>query len=87
MMKWLVLAVVVVGLLWWLGRGRSGPRRDAEGEPTAPPQHPRATPQPEPMVPCAHCGVLLPRAEALSGGEPSRPYCSDAHRRAGPREP
>jgi hypothetical protein len=35
------------------------------------------------MVQCAHCGVYLPREEALSYG--SRWYCGVLHRQAGPR--
>jgi len=35
----------------------------------------------EPMVPCAHCGVNLPRSEAL--GEAGRFFCSEEHRRLG----
>ncbi len=33
-----------------------------------------------PMVPCAHCGVHVPRNEAVQKGD--RYYCSEAHRRA-----
>jgi uncharacterized protein len=43
----------------------------------------RAAPPPpvEPMVPCARCGVNLPRSEALeaAGGF----FCSEEHRRLG----
>jgi uncharacterized protein len=35
------------------------------------------------MVPCAHCGVHIPAAQALF--QDDKPYCSEAHRRAGPR--
>jgi len=42
----------------------------------------RAAPPPvEPMVPCAHCGVNLPRSEAL--GAAGRFFCSEEHRRIG----
>ena len=33
------------------------------------------------MVRCAHCGLFLPRPEALAGGGDW--YCSEAHRQAG----
>lgn len=69
-MKWLLVIVVVAVVVWALVRGRS-PRR-AQG--------PR---RPEPMVECAHCGVHLPAADAVLGGD--RVYCSEAHRLAGPR--
>ena len=40
----------------------------------------RAEPKPaEPMVACAHCGVNLPRSEALEAQ--GRFFCSEEHRR------
>jgi uncharacterized protein len=33
------------------------------------------------MVACAHCGLNLPRSEALEG--PDGFYCSEEHRRIG----
>ena len=41
-----------------------------------------APPPVETMVACAHCGVNLPRSEALENG--GRFYCSEEHRRTGP---
>ncbi len=35
------------------------------------------------MVRCAHCGIHIPETEALFRDD--RPYCSDAHREAGPQ--
>jgi len=35
------------------------------------------------MIRCAHCGLYLPEGEAHAGG--GELYCSEAHRRAGPR--
>ena len=84
MMKWLLLAVVVVAVLWWLGRGRRGgsnPSRQASS-PASPPSQAKA---PEAMVACAHCGVLLPQGDALAGPVEGQHFCSEAHRRAGPR--
>ena len=37
----------------------------------------------EQMVACAHCGLHLPRAEALEHAH--RHYCCAEHRSAGPR--
>jgi uncharacterized protein len=39
---------------------------------------------PQTMLACVHCGVHLPKADALFdvGG---KPYCSEAHRLQGPR--
>lgn len=69
----LVLLVVVVGLWLLLGRskGRGGARRSAG-------------PKTDVMVACAHCGLHLPQSESV-GDAGGRPYCSDAHRLAGPR--
>jgi uncharacterized protein len=77
----LVLLVVLVGAWLLIGR-RRGDR--------APPPGPKPRTgkagknQPQEMLACAHCGVHLPQAEALmdAGG---RPFCSEAHRLAGPR--
>lgn len=41
------------------------------------------TPNAAPMVRCAHCGVHLPRAEALADN--NQWYCSRAHLEQGPR--
>lgn len=71
MLKWLVLAVVVVAAIWLLRRS-ARPRRDdvraggAAGDA---------------LVACAHCSVLLPRAEALE--RDGQLYCCDEHRRLG----
>jgi len=70
-MKYLVLLVVlVVAIGIWRGRRA----KDAA------PQTPRALPQD--MLACAHCGVHIPRSEALVLG--SQAYCCPEHRRLGP---
>ncbi len=72
--KYLVVIVVVAVVLWLMfgrRRTRAVPRRDARAK------------ELEGMVACAHCGVHLPRSEALAAG--GRSYCSAAHRDAGPR--
>lgn len=72
----LLIIVVVVGLYLLLGRSA----RKTGGAPrTVKPE-----PGPKPMVACSRCSVNLPRDEALFdvGG---RPFCSEAHRLAGPR--
>jgi uncharacterized protein len=76
MTKLLVLVLVVVVVLW-LMKGRS---RGAAGRPAPPPRGGDAASGPQPMVACAHCGVHLPRTEALLLGE--RTYCCAAHRDA-----
>ena len=74
-----VLLIAVVGVVLWLmfGRGRRTEQvRQRETKRTAA--------GPVSMLQCAHCGVHLPKSDALfaAGG---RPYCGEPHRLAGPR--
>lgn len=72
-MKYVLVLIVVVLALMWLTRSRApAARRDK----------PRATPPagPQAMVACAHCGVHLPRSDAVAGADGL--YCSEAHRLA-----
>ncbi len=80
-MKFVVLALVLVAVLAWIALGR---RRDAPPARGSARRRADSAAAPEAMVACAHCGVHLPQPDALrdAGG---RPYCSDAHRLAGPR--
>ena len=71
MMKILLFLVVVFVLLWLL-RGATTRRRRGDAAP--PPQAPQE------MIACAHCGVHLPRDEALPGR--GGVFCGDAHRTA-----
>jgi uncharacterized protein len=74
MARFLLLAAVIGFLLWWLfGRGSA---RRSRG---------RHAGEPVEFAACAHCGVHLPRHEAIvdAGGAT---YCSDAHRLAGPKK-
>ena len=71
-MKYLVLLIVlavVVGV--WRSRRppASGPEKAA----------PRAPVRAQDMVACSHCGVHVPRAEALMLGQHA--YCCAEHRR------
>jgi uncharacterized protein len=76
-MKYLLLVLAVVLLLWMLfGRNRT---RRPPGDGNAP----RAPGGPVEMSRCARCGVHLPRSEALLAG--GQVYCSAEHRDAGPR--
>jgi len=70
-MKYLLFLVVVFVLLWLL-RGAMTSRRRGGAAP--PPQAPQE------MIACAHCGVHLPRDEALPGR--GGVFCGDAHRTA-----
>ena len=73
-MKSLVVIVALV-VLWLLLRGLF---RRARGEGQSPSKPPAAAPQA--MLACAHCGVHLPRDEALPGR--GGVFCGEAHRAA-----
>jgi uncharacterized protein len=74
MLRYLILALVVVIVVWWLlGRSR---KRSVSDRASAD--------KPVSFAVCAHCGVHLPMNEALLDGQ--RAYCSESHRLAGPRE-
>jgi uncharacterized protein len=70
-MKILLFLVVVFVLLWLLCGATTRRRR---GGAAPPPQAPQE------MIACAHCGVHLPRDEALPGR--GGVFCGDAHRTA-----
>lgn len=72
-MKFLLLLLVVLLGVWFVMR----PRRPA-APPPSPPPAPVAPPQE--MVRCAHCGIYLPRGDALLG--PGGVFCDAAHRAA-----
>jgi uncharacterized protein len=81
----LMLLLIVAGLAWWVfsrvGRLRGGAGAPASGSGARKPAE--ATQQE--MVACDHCGVHLPRGEALLVGD--RAYCGEPHRQLGPRHP
>jgi uncharacterized protein len=81
-MKFLLVLAVVVGMFWWLS-GRSARERAVRREATQPAKARAKGPQTLEMVACAHCGVHLPRDDALTDG--ALAYCGAAHRLAGPR--
>ena len=68
----LLLLIIIIAVVLWLMSSRRGAvqrkRRDA----------PRSA---EAMVACAHCGVHLPRSDAIEGRD-GRLFCGDAHRGA-----
>ena len=75
--KVLLLLVIVCAAMWLFNARR-------RGRPGAPPKAPRQPPDAAKMIACVHCGVHLPLPEALM--DPAgRPFCSEAHRLAGPR--
>lgn len=73
-MKYLIVIVVVALVVWLMlrGRDRAAPRAERRGS------------APKAMAQCRHCGVHLPRAEAVEDSRGA--FCSEAHRLAGPPE-
>ncbi len=73
MVKFLVLFVLVLAVLWFLRRQRQGAseveRRDKSS---------LETPKVGEMVRCAHCGVCFPQREAFVLGDSF--FCSEQHR-------
>ena len=81
-MSRIVLLVVAVLVLIWLLRRALTSRKPGAGRPVRP-----ASPVPE-LVACAHCGVHLPKNEAVADrnadGSVSGPYfCSESHLKLG----
>lgn len=81
-MKYLLVLLVVLVVAWMLLRRRDPPSaapKPGAGAPGKP-----ASAEPQPMLACAHCGMHLPQPEAQLDAA-GRPFCSEAHRLAGPR--
>lgn len=74
MLKILIITIAVALLLWLLFGRRARGDKPPRGV------QPGARGGAEEMVSCAHCGVNLPRSEALAAR--SLHYCSAAHRDA-----
>ncbi len=71
----LLVVIVAFAVLWLLLRGLIRRARSGGGQaPSKPPVAPQA------MLACAHCGMHLPRDEALPGR--GGVFCSEAHRAA-----
>jgi len=73
--KYLLVVLVVMVVVWIMARPRSAPR--------PPGARSAGSTAAQSMVQCQHCGVHLPRAEALF--DQRGVFCSEAHRLAGPR--
>lgn len=89
MTKFLLLVLVIVAVLWGPLSRLRGPARPAPSrpDPRDPSSASRASTTPQDIVPCAHCGLHLPRGDAIAGPEHGRGamFCSAEHRRLGPR--
>ena len=71
-MKFLLVILIVLAVLWLARRGgRSVPPPAPHGPDASPPKQ-------EAMLACAHCGLHLPRSEALPGR--GGVFCGEAHR-------
>lgn len=64
----LLILIALGAVVWWLWRRFLRPRRPS----AAPPP-----PTPEAMVRCVHCGIHIPRKEALAQG--THWYCCREH--------
>ena len=78
----LVLRVILIAVGVWRKRHRADAPRAGRAAPRA---ESRLQP-PQDMVACAHCGLHLPRSDALMLGAASQAeyYCSAEHRAQGP---
>ena len=77
----LVLLVLVIAVGIWRNN-----RRRAEQVQRPQPQRETRLQPPQDMVACAHCGLHLPRSDALMLGHAAQPtyYCCAEHRAQGP---
>ena len=92
MSRIVLLTIAVLVFIWLLRRALAGRKTRREGG--AKPGR-AEVPAPE-LVACAHCGVHLPKNEALAtrdpdaagdpdAAAPGRYFCSEDHLRRGPR--
>lgn len=79
-MKYLIVLLVVAAAIWLWRRNRREEMEDARKQ--QPPPPPVGAPQA--MLRCAHCGLHLPAADAITGPD-GEVYCSAAHRQAAMR--
>ena len=78
-MKFLVLIIIVMAVVWFIRNNR---RDDGRGSDTKQPRHGRPPGAPQDMVQCPICSVHLPRTDALPGPD-GRLYCCADHRQRG----
>lgn len=85
-MSRVIMIAVAVLVFFWLLRRALGSRKRGDHSRAAK-SGPEAVPE---LVACAHCGVNLPKSEAVAtpdeaGTAAARFYCGEEHRRLGPR--
>ena len=78
---WIFLVIVVLFVARLAGRMAAAKQAGAQGGKPAGGRAPQAKPL-ESMVRCAHCGIHLPRSEALLQG--GQTWCNAEHARLGP---
>lgn len=84
MLKYLLLALLIIWLFYSPALRRQLQRRDTPPPPDKPPADPTT---PQVMRTCAHCGVHFPENEGHTSVQSGRTlyFCSADHLRAGPR--
>ena len=84
-MKYVIVLAVILAVVWWtFGRRPPPTKPPGERDASSADNDRQGVVTPLPMLVCAHCGVHLPPAEAVLDAA-ERPFCSEAHRLAGPR--
>ncbi len=84
MSRIVLLIIAVLAFIWLLRRALAARKPGAGADPTGRP----VPPAPE-LVACAHCGVHLPKNDAVANRDAGtaasgRYYCSEEHLRLGP---
>lgn len=75
-MKYLIWLILLLAGIWWIRQQRQGHSGDPVDQ--AAKTTPKSHGGPQVMVPCAHCGVHIPEADAVQGKHGT--YCTEAHR-------
>lgn len=79
---WIVLIILVLFVARIAGRMAAQRQADAQSGQKKKAQGAQPPPSLESMVRCAHCGIHLPRSEALL--QNGQTWCSPDHARLGP---
>lgn len=79
---WFVIVLAVL-TVWRIANARAAGRQQRAAAPGGPAPRPARDGKAEAMVRCAHCGIHLPRSEALL--MQGRTWCSPEHARLGPK--
>lgn len=78
-MRYIVVTLALALIVFWIFRAARGRGPDQQLPKGKSESHRPPTLPVEDMVSCAHCGLHLPKAEAIAGK--SAMYCSADHRR------